>query len=153
MQIQVSLSPHALAAADIRAQLDAGLHALAQPGIRVRADTGASGAEALGLAEAYQFIVDCGPGIVAMLPLVTAVLQLSTAILERRGLTSRKAKAGKKARRTPRADAREASASAAVVAVSVNGRRVELPADDRQLEAFIGAVSRTVTSRESVTER
>lgn len=141
MQIQVSLDPHALAAAEIRAQLDAELHALEQPGIQVRADRRGSGAEAFGLAEAYQFIVDCGPGMVALLPLVTAVLQLSNAILERRGLTPRKAKARKRAKRAPRADEREAGASAPVMVVNVNGRQVELPADDRQLEEFMNAVS------------
>ena len=160
MQIQVSLDPHALAAAEIRAQLEAELHALEQPGIQVRADKSGSGAEAFGLPEAYQFIVDCGPGIVAALPLVTAVLQLSTAILERRGLTLRKAKARKRAKRAPRADGREASACAPVV-VSVNGRQLELPADQRQLERFMSAVSGPsaegvpdgTTPRQFVTER
>jgi hypothetical protein len=142
MQIQVSLDPHAAAAAEIRTRLEAGLHALEQPGIQVRTDRRPAGAEELGLAEAYQFIVDCGPGIVAMLPLVTAVLQLSTAILERRGLKPRKAKGRKKARRAPQA---EASASAPVV-VSVNGRQLELPAAAGQVEKFIDAVSRTVVT-------
>jgi len=139
MQIQVSLNPHAVAAADIRAQLDAGLHALERPGVQVRADKKAPEAEAFGLVEAYQFIVDCGPGVVALLPLVTAVLQLSHAILERRGLTPPKAKARKKAKRASQEE--EASASASVVVVSVNGQQLELPADDRQLEQFMSAVS------------
>jgi hypothetical protein len=138
MQIQVSLNPDAVAAADIRAQLDAGLHALERPDIRVRADKQAPEAEAFGLVEAYQFIVDCGPGVVALLPLVTAVLQLSHAILERRGLTQRKAKARKKVKRAPQRD--EASAPAPIV-VTVNGRQLELPADERQLKKFINAVS------------
>jgi len=138
MQIQVSLNPHAVAAADIRAQLDAELHALARPGIQVRADEKAPAAEAFGLAEAYQFIVDCGPGIVALLPLVTAVLQLSNAILDRRTLAQRKAKARKKAKRAPQRE--EASAPAPIV-VRVNGRQLELPADERQLKKFVDAVS------------
>lgn len=137
MQIQVSLNPHAVAAADIRAQLDAELHALERPGIRVRADKKAPEAEAFGLVEAYQFIVDCGPGIVALLPLVTAVLQLSNAILDRRGLAQRKAKARKKVRRAPQQH--EASAPAPIV-VRVNGRQLELRADERQLKKFINAV-------------
>jgi hypothetical protein len=145
MQIQVSLNPHAVAAADIRAQLDAELHALERPGIRVRADKKARETEAFGLGEAYQFIVDCGPGIVALLPLVTAVLQLSHAILERRGLTRRKAKAGKKAKRASQKE--EASASAPVVVVNVNGRQLELPADDRRLKQFMNAVSGPSRSR------
>jgi hypothetical protein len=140
MQIRVSLDPHAVAAADIRAQLDAELHALARPGIQVRADKNASGAEAFGLVEAYQFVVDCGPALVATLPLVTAVLQLSTAILERRWFTPRKARAKKKAKRARRGDVRGAGASAPVV-VSVNGRQLELPADDRRLKEFMNAVS------------
>jgi hypothetical protein len=138
MQIQVSLNPDAVAAADIRAQLDAELHALERPGIRVRADKQAPAAEAFGLVEAYQFIVDCGPGTIALLPLVTAVLQLSTAILERRWLTQRKAKARKKVKRAPQRA--EASAPAPIV-VRVNGRQLELPADERQLKKFINAVS------------
>jgi hypothetical protein len=138
MQIQVSLNPHAVAAADIRAQLDAELHALERPGIQVRADKKAPEAEAFGLGEAYQFIVDCGPGIVALLPLVTAVLQLSNAILDRRTLAQRKAKARKKVKRAPQRD--EASAPAPIV-VRVNGRQLELPADERQLKKFINAVS------------
>lgn len=138
MQIQISLNPLAVAAAEIRAQLDAELHALERPGIQVRADRKAPEAEAFGLVEAYQFIVDCGPGIVALLPLVTAVLQLSNAILERRGLTPPKTRARKKAKRAPQAA--EAIASAPVV-VSVNGRQLELPADERQLKEFMSAVS------------
>jgi DNA/RNA endonuclease G (NUC1) len=138
MQIQVSLNPHAVAAAEIRAQLDAELHALERPGIQVRADRKAPAAEAFGLAEAYQFIVDCGPGIVALLPLVTAVLQLSNSMLARRGLTSPKAKVRRGARRAVQLE--EAGASAPVV-VSVNGRQLELPADDRRLKQFLDAVS------------
>jgi hypothetical protein len=138
MQIQVSLNPDAVAAADIRAQLAAELHALERPGIRVRADKQAPGAEAFGLVEAYQFIVDCGPGVVALLPLVTAVLQLSTALLERRWLAQQKAKARKKGKRAPQRE--EASAPAPIV-VRVNGRQLELPADERQLKKFIDAVS------------
>ncbi len=129
MQIQMSLNPHAVAAAELRAQLEAELQALERPGVQVRADNKAPGAEEFGLAEAYQFIVDCGPGIVALLPLVTAVLQLSNAILQRRDLASRK-----------REDERQASASAPVV-VSVNGRELELPADERQVKEFLSAVS------------
>lgn len=138
MQIQVSLNPRAVAAAEIRAQLDAELHALERPGIEVRAGKKAPGAEEFGLAEAYQFIVDCGPGIVALLPLITAVLQLSNAILTRRGLTSPKAKVRRRAQRA--AQLEEAGASAPVV-VSVNGRQLELPADARQLKQFLDAVS------------
>jgi hypothetical protein len=138
MQIQVSLNPDAVAAADIRAQLAAELHALERPGIRVRADEKAPEAEAFGLVEAYQFIVDCGPGVVALLPLVTAVLQLSTTILERRWLAERKAKARKKVKRAPQQA--EASAPAPIV-VRVNGRQLELPVDERQLKEFINAVS------------
>ena len=152
MQIQVSLNPDAVAAADIRAQLDAELHALERPGVQVRADKKAPEAEAFGLVEAYQFIVDCGPGIVALLPLVTAVLQLSNAILDRRGLTQRKAKARKKVKRAPQKE--EASASAPIV-VRVNGRQLKLPADERQLKKFINTVSGRAerTLRELVTER
>ena len=138
MQIQVSLDPHAVAAAELRAQLDAELRALERPGVRVRADEKSPGAEAVGLVEAYQFIVDCGPGLVATLPLVTAVLQLSTAILERRWFTPPKTKLKRKAKRARRE--REAGESAPVV-VSVNGRQIELPADERQLKTFIDAVS------------
>jgi len=138
MQIQVSLNPHAVAAADIRAQLAAELHALERPGVQVRADKKAPEAEAFGLVEAYQFIVDCGPGVVALLPLVTAVLQLSNAILDRRTLAQRKAKARKKVKRAPQQA--EASAPAPIV-VRVNGRQLELPADERQLKKFINAVS------------
>ncbi len=139
MQIQVSLNPHAVAAADLRAQLEAELHALEQPGVQVRADNKAPGAGEFGLAEAYQFIVDCGPGIVALLPLVTAVLQLSNAILTRRGLASPKAKVRRGARRA--AQIEEAGVSAPVVVVNVDGRQLELPADDRRLKAFLSAVS------------
>jgi hypothetical protein len=137
MQIQVSLNPRAVAAADLRAQLETELHALERPGIQVRADNKAPGAEEFGLAEAYQFIVDCGPGIVALLPLVTAVLQLSNAMLTRRGLNSPKAKVRRRARRA--AQLEEAGASAPVV-VSVNGRQLELPADDRQLREFMSTL-------------
>ncbi len=138
MQIQVSLNPNAVAAADLRAQLEAELHALERPGVQVRADNTAPGAAEFGLAEAYQFIVDCGPGIVALLPLVTAVLQLSNAILTRRGLTSPKAKVRRGAKRA--AQLEEAGAFAPVV-VGVDGRQLELPADDRQLKQFLDAVS------------
>jgi hypothetical protein len=136
MQIQVMVNPQAAAAEDIRARLDAELHALERPGVQVRADGKAPATEAFGLAEAYQFIVDCGPGIVALLPLVTAVLQLSNAILQRRALAQVKAK--KRARRaSPEADA----GALAPVVVTVNGQQLGLPADERQLEAFVNAVS------------
>jgi hypothetical protein len=138
MQIHISLNPNVVAAADIRAQLEAELHDLERPGIQVRTDNKAPGAEEFGLAEAYQFIVDCGPGIVALLPLVTAVLQLSNAMITRRGLNSRKAKVRRGARRA--AQLEEAVASPAVV-VSVNGRQLELPADDRRVKQFLNAVS------------
>ncbi len=140
MQIQVSLNPHAVAAADIRAQLEAELHALERPGIQVRADEKAPAAEAFGLAEAYQFIVDCGPGIVALLPLVTAVLQLSTCHPRAsRACAAERRRPGRRAKRAPQKE--EASASAPVVVVNVDGRQLELPADDRQLEQFLNAVS------------
>jgi hypothetical protein len=138
MQIQVSLNAHGAAAAELRAQLDAGLRTLERPGVEVRVGEKAPATEAFGLVEAYQFIVDCGPGIVALLPLATAVLQLSTAILERRGLGQRKAKARRKARRA--AQAAEAGASPPVVVVNVNGRELELPADDRQVRSFMSAL-------------
>lgn len=151
MQIQISLDPHAVAAAELRAQLEAGLQALERPGVQVRADPKAPAAETFGLAEAYQFLVDCGPAMTAILPLVTAILQLSNQILERRVLTKCKAKARKRARRAPRAA--EAIASAPVITVNVNGRVLELPADDRRLEAFVSAVAGRVAPRELVTER
>jgi len=154
MQIQVSLNPHAVAAAELRTQLEAELHALERrPGVQVRADNKAPGAEEFGLAEAYQFIVDCGPGIVALLPLVTAVLQLSNAMLTRRGLASPKAKVRRGARRA--AQLEEASASPPVMVVNVDGRQLGLPADDRQLKEFLNAVSGRAehTLREPVTER
>jgi hypothetical protein len=145
MQIRVSVNPHAVAAADIQAQLDAGLHALERPEIRVRADRQQTGAEAFGLAEAYQFIVDCGPGITALVPLVTAILQLSNTIVQRRALGELKKKAKRKARRTARTAA--ASESAPAVVVNVNGRQLELPANDRELEEFVNAVSRPPEAR------
>jgi hypothetical protein len=66
------------------------------------------------------------------------VLQLSTAILERRGLGRRKAKARRRAKRA--AQAAEAGASAPVVVVNVNGRELGLPADDRQVREFMSAL-------------
>jgi len=66
------------------------------------------------------------------------VLQLSNAILDRRTLAQRKAKARKKVKRAPQQE--EASASAPIV-VRVNGRQLALPADERQLKKFINAVS------------
>jgi len=139
MQISVSLDPRAAAAAELCAELDAGLHALARPGIQVRGGSTPAGAEAFGLAEAYQFVVDCGPGILATLPLVTAVLQLSTAMLERRELAARKAKARRKAKRArPGAEA----GVAPVMTVNVDGQRLDLPADGRRIAEFLNAVSR-----------
>jgi hypothetical protein len=137
MQIQVMVNPHADAAADLRAQLAAELQALARPGVRVRADRKAA-AEAFGLGEAYQFIVDCGPGLLALLPLVTAVLQLSNTLLQRRALAGPDPKARKRARRVARATE---AGDAAPVVVTVNGRQLALPVDERRLQAFANAVS------------
>jgi hypothetical protein len=86
MQIVVSLNTQVTDAADIRAELDAELHGLEQDQDDLHIKTQKKEVEAgtLGLFEAYQFIVEYGPTAVAAgLPLVTAVLQLSNAILQR----------------------------------------------------------------------
>jgi hypothetical protein len=90
MQIKVSLNAGATDAADIRAALDAELHGLEQPDLEITTQKKPIEAGALALAEAYQFILDYGPGLAKALPLVTAVLQLSNAVLQRRGITAKK---------------------------------------------------------------
>lgn len=139
MQIKVSLNAEATDAADIRAALDAELHGLEQPDLEITTRKKPIEAGALALAEAYQFILDYGPDLAKALPLVTAVLQLSNAVLQRRGITAKKkAKAPKK----PTTKKPVAAATQPLVLVQVEDRIIELPAEQPQLKKFLNSLSK-----------
>jgi len=143
MQIKVSLNAGAADAADIRAALDAELHGLEQPDLEITTQKRPIEAGALALAEAYQFILDYGPGLAKALPLVTAVLQLSNAVLQRRGITAKKkTKAPKKT--TPKKPT--VAAAQPLVLVQVEDRFIELPADQPQLKKFLNSLSKSEQS-------
>ncbi|MHC2280408.1 hypothetical protein ACVME8_007051 [Bradyrhizobium diazoefficiens] len=142
MQIVVSLNAGAVDAADIRTTLDAELHGLAREGAKITTEKKPVEAGALSFAaEAYQFILDYGPAVKAALPLITAVLQVSNAVLQRRGITSKnKPKASKKAKSSK--TAQKAAPPQPVVVVQVEGRSINLPADSAQLKKFVSAFSK-----------
>jgi hypothetical protein len=139
MQIRVSLNAGATDAADIRAALDAELHGLEQPDLEITTQKKPIEAGALALAEAYQFILDYGPDLVKALPLVTAVLQLSNAVLQRRGITAKnKAKVPKKTTtKKP-----TVATPQPLVLVQVDDKVIELPADQPQLKKFLSSLSK-----------
>jgi hypothetical protein len=137
MQIQVSLNTGAADAADIRAQLDAELHGLERPGLQITTQKKPVEAGALSVVEAYQFILDYGPAIATGLPLITAVLQLSNAILQRRGIT-RKAKSKVPAKKA-KPKGSDKNVSHPIVVVQVEGKSIELPADDAQLKKYVSS--------------
>src|SRR5215467_9595369 len=121
MQIIVSLNTQATNSAEIRAELDAELHGLEQDqdDLHITSQKKEVEAGALGLFEAYQFIVEYGQAIATGLPLVTAVLQLSNAILQRRAI-KRKTKPKRKGGAKKSSHSSEHSASQAAVIVQVN---------------------------------
>jgi hypothetical protein len=59
---------------------------LERPGVTITTRTQEVEAGALGMYEAYQFIVEYQPHIVMVLPVLTGVLQLCNAILQRRNI-------------------------------------------------------------------
>lgn len=144
MQIQISLNTQAVDAGDIRASLDAELHALEQPGVTITTNKRETEAGTLGVFEAYQFIIEHGQAIAQALPLITAALQVTNTVLKRRGL-KRKPKPGIKK------GARGASAktSQPLIVFNVEGKSVELPADDVQLKRYIGSIGRSEAKRPS----
>ncbi|NEV01058.1 hypothetical protein [Bradyrhizobium uaiense] len=139
MQIKVSLNAGATDAGDIRAVLDTELHGLEQPDLEITTQKKPVEAGALALAEAYQFILDYGPGLAKALPLVTAVLQLSNAVLQRRGITAKK-KTKAPTKTTPKKPT--APATQPLVLVQVEDRIIELPADQPQLKKFLNSLSK-----------
>jgi hypothetical protein len=140
MQIRVSLNAGATDAADIRAALDAELHGLEQPDLEITTQKKPIEAGALALAEAYQFILDYGPGLAKALPLVTAVLQLSNAVLQRRGITAKKKAKAPNKKTTPKKPT--VAATQPLVLVQVEDRFIELPAEQPQLKKFLNSLSK-----------
>jgi hypothetical protein len=141
MKIQVSLNTQAVDAADIRTQLDTELHGLERPGLRITTERREVEAGTLGIFEAYQFVLEYGPDIAARgIPLLTAVLQLANAILQRRGLKAKpKPKKTKKKARGASADTRSQS----VAVVNVDGKNpIELPAEDARLKRYVNSISK-----------
>jgi hypothetical protein len=119
--------------------LDAELHGLEQPDLEITTRKKPIEAGALALAEAYQFILDYGPDLAKAIPLVTAVLQLSNAVLQRRGITA------KKKAKAPKKTATKKSAAAAthpLVLVQVEDNIIELPAEQPQLKKFLNSLSK-----------
>jgi hypothetical protein len=144
MEIRVLLNAQAVGAAEIRAQLYEELHALEQPGLQIKTEKKEVEAGALGLFEAYQFIVEYGPTIATTgaisLPLVTAVLQLSNAILQRRGVkrsTKPKERTKKSSRRSEKRDAQP------MIVIHVGGKSIELPAEDSQLKRYLSNIGKS----------
>jgi hypothetical protein len=142
MQIQISLNTHAVDAGDIRVQLDAELHALEQSGVKITTNKRETEAGALGVFEAYQFIIEHGRDIVEALPLITAALQISNTVLKRRGL-SRKPKP----RKEKGAHGANTTAPQPLIVFNVNGNSIELPADDAQLKRYVGTIGKSPAKR------
>jgi hypothetical protein len=142
MQIRVLLNSQAENAAEIRTQLDAELHAaLDRKEIYITTKKSELEAGTLSIAEAYEFIVSHGPAIAAStLPLVTAVLQLSNAILQRRGI-KRQQKQKTDAKKTGEGSDKKLRQPAIVV--DVDGKSIELPADNSQQKRFLGSIAKT----------
>jgi hypothetical protein len=142
MQIRVLLNSQAENAAEIRTQLDAELHAaLDQKGINITTKKSELEAGTLSIAEAYEFIISHGPTIASTtLPLVTAVLQLSNAILQRRGI-KRQEKRKTEKKKTSETSEKQKVRQPAIV-VDVDGKSIELPGDNSQLKRFLGSITK-----------
>jgi hypothetical protein len=137
MEIRVSLNVQAENSADIRTQLDTELHGLERPGLQIATQQKEVEAGALGVFEAYQFILACGPAIATTIPLITAVLQLSNAVLQRRGL-----KRQPKVKKPKSGRGSEPSPSHPLVVVHVDGKSIELPAKDPQLKRYVNSITK-----------
>jgi hypothetical protein len=154
MEIRVSLNTQATEAAKIRAELFAELNALEQPDLHIRTEKREAEPGALALFEAYQFIVDHGSAIAEgakiSIPVLTAVLQLSNAILQRRGI---KRKPKPKSKSTKKTRTSETIAAQPVIVVQVGKKSIELPADDSQLKRYISTVAKTEVGPRSTSKR
>jgi hypothetical protein len=138
MQITVSLNAGAADAADIRTALDAELRGLEQQGLQITTQKKPIETGALALAEAYQFILEYGPGLAKAIPLVTAVLQLSNAVLQRRGITGKKKPKTSKKASTKNT---QSTTPQPVVVVQMEGKSIDLPAEPAQLKKFVSSFS------------
>jgi hypothetical protein len=138
MQIQISLNTQAVDAGDIRASLDAELHALEQPGITITTNKRETEAGALGVFEAYQFIIEHSGAIEHAMTLITAALQVTNTVLKRRGLKSKP-----KARKKRGARGEGAKTPQPLIVFNVEGKSVELPADEAKLRRYIGSIGKS----------
>jgi hypothetical protein len=144
MEIRVSLNTQAADAAEIRNELSEELHALEQADLKIKTEQTEVEAGALSIFEAYQFVVEHAPVIAATatlsMPVITAVLNLSNAILQRRGL-KRRLKQKSDERKGGRAH--KPTAAQPMVVVQVGERSIELPAEDSQIKRYLRNIDKS----------
>jgi hypothetical protein len=127
MRIEVLLNTRAFNASDIRPQLDTELQALRQGDTQISTQSRQVEPGELAFAEAYQFVIDHGSAVAQAIPLITAVLQVTSAVIERWG---GKGESQKKSTKE----------SEPTVVIKIEGHSMALPANDAQVKRYIKKV-------------
>lgn len=145
MEIELLVNPNFSNAGEIQAELSAELHALQTKGISITSRTAPPPDGTLAFGEVVQFVIDHQDTLLKFIPLATAVLQVATAILKRRGVEpekKKKAAASKKpAKQTSVKKKTQSQAQEPALIILVNNKhQLRLPCTPEQEKKFLKAL-------------
>jgi hypothetical protein len=126
MKIRIALNSTVDEAANIRTQLNDELHGLEKKDLEISTQTKEVEIGTLGPVEVYEFVVTYGKVLADVAPLVSGILELSKAVLDRYGLKHKKRKKGQTKK----------VAQPTAIIIEVDGRTIHLPADNAKLKKF-----------------
>lgn len=147
MKILITLNPHLQNAAEVQAELNGEFNALQRKGVEVTSKTFAPRDGALAGPEIFQFLIDHHQDIVSLVNLLTAVIQISNAVLVRRNIIP--AKSSREKAKTSRGHAirRSKTASSSPITLILGELHLNLPCTAQQAKTFIKKASKQDTNK------